>query len=213
MARQMEARTEPQVEQAPARLPLLARLNARGLRLLMVADAVALYTILIAIIWLRVLLGGFLGAPLLNYALGFGLTTVIFMAAYYFGGLYERELRLGQRALLPQVTSLTLGAWLIVSLLQFLLNRNPVPRSMLPLLLVFAIIAVAVNRLIARWLRLRNEGSPRVLLVGAPDDVNLAQSHLKDDDSRAVVVGQAAAPKDLPALVAATRATEVLLLN
>ncbi|MBA2529437.1 MAG: exopolysaccharide biosynthesis polyprenyl glycosylphosphotransferase [Euzebyales bacterium] len=211
MQSQQERRAAPA---EAARPPLLARLNARGLRLLIVADAVALFTLMAGLTWIRIVF--FEGVASLqpqNYAISFAAFTAIFVATYYFGGLYERELRLGHRPTLPQVASLTFGAWLIVSLAEFLTEKNPVPRITLPALLLSSIVAVASNRLIARRLRLRNEGPPRVLLVGAPDDVNLAQSHLKGDQSRAVVAGYAGDEHALLASVDAANADVVLLLS
>jgi lipopolysaccharide/colanic/teichoic acid biosynthesis glycosyltransferase len=52
-----------------------------------------------------------------------------------------------------------------------------------------------------------------VFLVGAPDEINLAQAHLEDDQSKAIVVGQSADPADLLANVREALATEVLLLS
>jgi lipopolysaccharide/colanic/teichoic acid biosynthesis glycosyltransferase len=51
------------------------------------------------------------------------------------------------------------------------------------------------------------------MLVGAPDDINLAQSHLRIDESRAIVVGHAANAEELVDRVEQTGATEVLLLS
>ncbi len=203
------------VARGPARRPpLLARLNARGFRLVMVADALVLFTLMAVLVRLRFLERS-PTYPLPLYAAGFAVFTAIYLATFYFGGLYERELRLGHRATLPHVASLSVGAWLIVVLAELLSSERflLVPRLSLPILLVAGIVGVTGNRFIARRLRWRRGGPPRVLLVGGPDDVNLAQTHLQGDQSRAVVVGHAADASQLLDKVERTGATEVLLLS
>ena len=76
-------------------LPLLGRLNRRGFRLVMLLDAMAVLGLAVgSMIWRE-------GAPpwptypLGAYALSFSVSTVIFITVFYFGGLYEREPRLG----------------------------------------------------------------------------------------------------------------------
>ena len=206
------------VKQEASKPLLLARLNAKGFRLLMVADALALFVSMVAVsaAWIyvideapRVRLTG----TFTEYAIAFALYGLIFIATYYFAGLYERELRLGQRAVLPQVASQSLGPWLLIGVAELLSERYFVPRGALPFLLVLAVLLVSGNRVIARYLRRRRGGPPRVLLLGAPDEINLAQSHLTDDESRAVVVGHAADARHLLTTVTETEATEVLLLS
>ena len=206
-------------------MPLLARLNARGFRLVMLADALVLFAAMALLTWVRIAYAPVfqrflpfaqedsLTAPLRNYALGYATFTMLFLASYYFGGLYERELRLGQRPVLPQVASLTFGAWLIVALAEFLTNRNFVPRSMLPALLITATLGVTLTRWLSRQERRRRLGPPKVLLVGAPDDLNLAHDHLKGDPSCAIVAGQATTSRELIERVEQAGASEVLLLS
>ena len=210
--------------------PLLARLNAKGFRLLMAADAIALFTSMasVAAVWLYLLdpdrtgrRGVRLTGSLTQYAVAFAVFTLIFIATYYFGGAYEREPRLGPRAVFPQIASLSFGAWLLVNVLQLtvvpaLLNKEQlyfIPRPTLPWVLVVIVLLVSANRMLARRLRRARGGPPRVLLVGAPDEINLAQRHLEDDQSKAVVVGQAADAKALLRRVEQSQATEVLLLS
>ncbi|MPZ72779.1 MAG: exopolysaccharide biosynthesis polyprenyl glycosylphosphotransferase [Nitriliruptorales bacterium] len=194
--------------------PLLARLNARGFRLLMAADAIVLFTTMAGLTAARILyFNGRLNGPIRNYTIAFVLFTAIFVATYYFAGAYERELRLGQRAVLPQMASLSFGAWLIVALVLLVTERNFIPLSAFPTVLVVSVLGVSANRFIARRLRRSRGGPSRVLLVGAPDEINLAQTHLEGDQSRAVVVGQAPDAKALLTRVEQAEATEVLLLS
>ena len=184
----------------------------------MVMDAVVLYTSMAVASWayiyvfddaVRIRTTG----TLTQYGVAFAVYSLIFIATLYFGGAYERELRLGQRAALPQVASLSLGAWLIMALVQLLTNRYFIPRAVLAVVLVAIVLGITANRLIARRMRRNRGGPPRVLLVGAPDEINLAQTHLEGDESRAVVVGQAADAKALLTRVEQSGATEVLLLS
>ena len=204
---------------------MLARLNARGFRLLMLADALVLFTSMAVLTWLRISYSEFFGrilpfaqensptASLRNYAIGYVAFTLVFVATYYFGGMYERELRLGQRAVLPQVASLTFGAWLIVALVELFSGEFFVPRTMLPALLIAATVGPTMTRWLSRQTRRRRLGPPKVLLVGAPDDLNLAHDHLKGDPSCAIVVGQAATSNELLERVEHSGASEVLLLS
>ena len=199
------------------RVPILARLNARGFRLLMVADALTLYAVMAAVVTGRIMLPGrFRGSfngPVRNYLIAWALFTVFFLATYYFGGLYERELRLGQRPELPHVASVTFGAWLILGVAELVLERNWIPVGALPVFLVVAVLGVTGNRFVSRQLRRRRLGPPRVLLVGPPDDINLANSHLQSDPTYAQVVGQCASTDEVVGKVGATGASEILLLS
>ena len=200
--------------ESPTVVPLLGRLNRRGFRLLMLADALVVFgTMAGTVAFYLVVRNRSLTYAATEYAAWFAGFTLVFIATYYFGGLYERELRLGFRPALPQVTSLSIFPWLVLALTEFLTGRNWVPRGALPWVLVSSVLGVAFSRQLSRWLRRRRGGPPRVLLVGAPDDINLAQTHLKGDPSCAVVVGQGAHPDELEQRVRETKATEVLLLS
>ena len=196
------------------RLPLLARLNAKGFRLLMVADVLVLYGTMTAMTAARIAFDDRgLNGPIRNYAIAFGIYTVLFVATYYFSGAYERELRLGQRPALPQMASLSFGAWLLIALIQLVTERNFIPLSVLPIVLVVSVLGVSATRWLSRAARHRRLGPPKVLLVGAPDEINLAQAHLEEDQQRATVVGHAADAKGLLGQVEQSEASEVLLLS
>ena len=139
VAQQQDVHGVTRVPEEAAKPPLLARLNARGFRLVMAADAVFLYVAMVGVTAGYIaFFDGRTNGPLRNYGIAYVLFTLIFVATYYFGGGYERELRLGQRAILPFVSSLTLGAWLIVALMQLATQRNFLPR---PALLAFLVVA------------------------------------------------------------------------
>ena len=89
-----------------ADVPLLGRLNRRGFRLVMLLDFLAVLGLAVASMLWRYGAPPWPTYPLGAYALSFGVSTVIFITAFYFGGLYEREPRLGERRCCPGGTSL-----------------------------------------------------------------------------------------------------------
>jgi exopolysaccharide biosynthesis polyprenyl glycosylphosphotransferase len=191
---------------------LLTRLNARGIRLLQPADGLALFASMVAIN-----LGRF-GVdwptyPLSHYMVGFATATAVCLAVFYFGGLYEREAGLGSRPRLPRIMALTAIAVLVCGGLALVTGRYLMPRINLAVLFVVGSFVLAANRRIARWLHVRKVGLPKVLLVGAPDEVNLARKHLDVAGAHWVVAGEAAGVDGLPERVAATGATDILVLS
>jgi exopolysaccharide biosynthesis polyprenyl glycosylphosphotransferase len=204
---------------ASAEAPLLTRLNARGFRLLMVADTAVLIGVMVLTMVARF---GFTWPdyPLRHYAVGFAAAAALHLGVYYLGGLYERELRIGNRPQLPRITMLTLvavlfdGAAALLTATPDAPGRYLMPRANLAVLFVLGSMGLAANRRIARWLRRQREGPARVLLVGAPDDANLARSHLDGDGSRtATVVGVMTSSRRLLIEVEQRGATEVLLVS
>jgi exopolysaccharide biosynthesis polyprenyl glycosylphosphotransferase len=186
-------------------------LRARGFRTLFVADAVALYTAMVAINLVRF---GFSWPtyPLSHYVVGFAIATVIHLTVGYFGGLYEHEPRLGQRVWLPRVAWITAVAVLLDALAALLANRYLMPRGNLVAFLVVATLALTGTRWLSRRLVRRRAGLPRVLLVGDPREVALAAEHLVEDQV-ADVVGEAPVGADVLALVHEHGASEVILLS
>ncbi len=116
--------------------------------------------------------------PLSAYLLSFSVSTLIFIFAFYFGGLYEREPRLGGAAVLPRAARLSLAAGSFVALLNLALGgllrqrgssigrALPFPIPNLVAVIVLAGVAVAINRAIVHAMRTRREGPPRVVLAG-----------------------------------------------
>jgi lipopolysaccharide/colanic/teichoic acid biosynthesis glycosyltransferase len=191
---------------------LLQHLRTRGFRWLQIADAVVLLAVMAGINVVR------FGAhwptyPLDHYALGFVVATAIHLVVYYFAGLYEPELRLGHRPWLPRVGAATLIAVLLDALAALITGRYLMPRVNLIALLIVASLLLTANRRLSHWVRLRRGGAPRVFLVGAPDDVNLARAHLHESDRTAQIVGESTTTTALEYAVDEAGATDVLLLT
>jgi lipopolysaccharide/colanic/teichoic acid biosynthesis glycosyltransferase len=187
-------------------------LRSLGFRYLHVIDAVSLYLLMVAITVLRFGLD-WPTFPRSHYLIGFGLATAIHITVYYFGGLYEYEQRLGRPPWLPRASMLTFIAVLGDAAVALLTDRYLMPRANLIVLLVAASLLVTFNRWVARSLRSRRFGRPRILLVGAPDDIELARSHLADSESSAQVVGQTDRASEILSQIDQDGATDVLLLS
>jgi lipopolysaccharide/colanic/teichoic acid biosynthesis glycosyltransferase len=218
------ATAPPRAVVADAPTPLLARLNRRGFRLVMVADVVALLVVMVGSMVVRYDWDWpTYSGP--TYAVSMTITLGVFLAALYFGGLYEREPRLGAPAVLPRVARQTLAAGGLVALLRLatpgLVRETRLPADAgfaLPIpnlvaLIVIGAVAMAGNRWLAHQLRTRREGPPKVVLGGQPADLDVARSHLAADAARAEVVAEVADPAALVATVERTGATDVVVVS
>jgi exopolysaccharide biosynthesis polyprenyl glycosylphosphotransferase len=185
-----------------------------GFRFLGVLDAIALYALMVAISFVRFGFGWDWDTyPLSRYFVGFAIATMIHLIVNYFTGLYEREPRLGQRPWLPRC-ALATGIGVAVQALAFVaLDRYLMPRLNLAVFFVLASVALVINRRISRGLARRRQGPPRVVLVGEPGSLALAQDHLVESDRDAVVVAVVDGPQRLAATVEHHAATDVLLLD
>jgi lipopolysaccharide/colanic/teichoic acid biosynthesis glycosyltransferase len=202
----------------------LARLNRRGFRLLMVADVLVLVAVMVGSMWFR-FRWDWPSFPLVTYLASMQVTLAVFVAALYFGGLYEREARLGAPPALPRAARQTLAAGGLVALLRLaapgLVLALELPRSFtfaLPIpnlvaLIVLGAIGVAANRWLAHVLRTRREGPPRVVLAGDPADLEVARAHLAEDAGRALVVGTVTDPDDAVAAVERAQATDLVVVS
>ena len=203
---------------------LLGRLNRRGFRLVMVADLLALWVVMLGTMLVR------FGTdwptyPVPTYLVSFAIASVIFLASMYFGGLYEREPRLGAPSPLPRAARQTLAAGGLIALLNLSatgLAREvglttsralPFPITNLVVLIILGAIAVSLNRWLALQLRNRREGPPRVVLAGNVDNLETARSHLAMDTRRAVVVAEHDEPDDLLGAVEEAGATDVVIVT
>ena len=191
---------------------LLGRLNQRGFRLIMLADAAAIAGALVVPMLVRHGLSWPSYSPT-TYAVGYAGIVAVHLLALYFGGLYERTPRLGARRELPGIARSATVAILIVSLVSLLSGVYLVPRGNLPFVLLLAAAGVTGGRALSARIRRRREGPPQVLIVGGPDDVDLARRHLEDAEHPAVVVGTHASADGLAKAVEATGATDVLLVS
>lgn len=148
-----------------------------------------------------------------EYLFGFAVVTVIHVVVAYFGGLYEREHRLGTTSRLARVAPLTAISVLIDAALSLGSEKFLMPRLNLVVFALVATAAIAFNRWLAQSLTTARFGRPRVLLVGSPDDIALAEAHLDETDRDAIVVGRRSNSSDLAAVVEDVAATDVLLLG
>lgn len=212
----------PAPEPAPR---LLTRLNRRGFRLVMVLDGLAVLGLTLLSMVYRFGLPPWPTYSNRDYAISFAVSTLVFVVTFYFGGLYEREPRLGGAAVLPKAARLSLTAGGFVALLNLALSglarrqedffgrALPLPITNLVAVIVLAGIAVAVNRAIVQTVRTRREGRPRVVLAGDRADLELAGEHLSENESELVVVAQVDDPYEIVDIVRREEATDVLLVS
>ena len=203
---------------------LLLRLNRRGFRLVMIADAFALTVIAIGSMLWR--FGtDWPDAPLANYLTSFALAIFVFLASLYFGGLYEREPRLGAPPVLPRAGQQALAAGGLVALLSLGLSgiarelglgpsrALPFPILNLGILIGVGAVAIAFNRRLVHFLRTRREGPPRVLLLGEPSEIAMALTHLEDERVPAEVVGTHTDLAEMLDTIRDKAATNVMVLS
>lgn len=191
---------------------VIRHLRTRGFRYLHLVDSISLFVLMILITIARFGLD-WPTFPRSHYFVGFAVATGIHVVVYYFGGMYQYEPRLGVPPWLPKVTLLTSIAVLSSAAVGLATGRYLMPRGNLVALLVLATAVVGLNRRIARRLRFRRFGSPRILLVGAPDDISLAREHLAESGRETTVAGQVADTAHLLDTVNRVGATDVLLLS
>lgn len=150
---------------------------------------------------------------MVDYLVGFAIVTVVHICVAYFGGFYEIDVRLGATSRLPRAASLTAIAILIDASLSLGSSQFLMPRLNLVIFAIAASCALATNRWLARRVMTARFGRPRVLLVGSPDDIQLAESHLDETDRDAIVVGRRSGTDGLAEAVETVKATDVLLLS
>ena len=203
---------EPQSGPAEAEAPVVAGLRRFGFRYLHLIDALTLFGLMIAITAARFGLD-WPTYPPSHYLGGFAIAVAIHMTVYYFGGLYEYEQRLGRPPWLPRAAMLTAVAVGIDGGVALLTGRYLMPRINLVVLLACASLLLAFNRGLARSLRSRRFGRPRVLLVGIPDDIERARRHLRESEPDTEIAGQTSDLGRVAAEVERADATDVLLIT
>jgi lipopolysaccharide/colanic/teichoic acid biosynthesis glycosyltransferase len=215
------------LEDETQELPLLSRLNERGFRLVMVMDMVVLFAIMVGTMLVRFTRVGQTWprgpAPDFPYTtsaylLSFAVLAGLHFAMFYFGGLYERDPRLGYPPTLPRAATLSLAAILAFMAIAFVLGVPgvrplPAPTINLAILLVLGSLGVSANRWLVRWERRRKQGPPRLLLIGGPGEVEVAREHLRGDGDRVVVAGASSSPDGVVGRVTEVDATDVILLS
>lgn len=186
--------------------------HPRGFRWMYVVDIFVLFTAMVTISLLRWGLD-WPNYSLADYLIGFAIVTVVHVTVAYFGGLYEIDLRLGATSRLPRTASLTGIAILIDASLSLGSSKFLMPRLNLVVFAIVAATALAFNRWLAHRVLTARFGRPKVLLVGSPDDIELAEAHLVETDRDAIVVGRRSTTEHLADAVHQTGASDVLLLG
>ncbi len=216
--------TEGASSEASFTASLIRGLNQHGIRLVMVADLFWLVAITIGTMLVR--FGtDWPTAPVPLYLLSFAVAVAVFQMSLYFGGLYEREPRLGAPPVLPRAVRQTLGAGGLVALLTLAVTglarelgvdtarALPFPIPNLLVLIGLGAVAVAGNRRLVHLLRTRREGPPRAVLVGPPEAIAAARGHIERADDGARIVAEVSRAEDVASAVVEHGATDVLLLS
>ena len=164
---------------------LYLRLWHAGFRWLYLIDAIFMFTIMVLVNLIRF---GTDWPEKMEMWIGIVVATFIFQFVFYFGGLYEKQVRLGQRMWFSNVAVMTFVGIIIISVLTLPTGRYPVPRANLPAVGILIALAATGSRELSRKLRTRRFGPPRVLLVGSDHQTQLAAEHLNDSDRGAIVV-------------------------
>jgi len=144
---------------------------------------------------------------------GMVVATAVLQVVFYFGGLYEKQVRLGHRMWFSRVAGLTLVGLTLGLLVVLPTGRYAVPRANLAAVGIGVSLVATGTRLLSRRLRSRRFGPPRVLLVGSRSETDLAAAHLAESDRAAVVAGHARVDADLGAAVARHDATDVVFVG
>ena len=164
---------------------LYLRLWHAGFRWLYLIDAIFMFTIMVLVNLIRF---GTDWPEKMEMWIGIVVATFIFQFVFYFGGLYEKQVRLGQRMWFSHVAVMTFVGIMIISVLTLPTGRYPVPRANLPAVGILIALAATGSRELSRKLRTRRFGPPRVLLVGSDHQTQLAAEHLSESDRGAIVV-------------------------
>jgi lipopolysaccharide/colanic/teichoic acid biosynthesis glycosyltransferase len=189
---------------------LYHRLFRAGFRWLYVLDAVGLLVTMVVVMVVR--FGTDWSDPWSQGA-GVVVATAILQTCFYFGGMYERQQRLGQRMWFSKIAVLTFVGLAISFAVILPTGRYPVPRANLAFVGVLVALVATFNRELARRLRSRRFGPPKVLLVGAVEETRLAAEHLVESDRDAIVVAEVPFDVDLIYEVDRHGATDVVFVG
>ena len=183
------------------------RLWHAGFRWLYVVDALGVFSILVVVMAVR--FGTDWPEPAASWV-GIVVATALIQVVFYFGGLYEKQVRLGQRMWFSRVAGLTLVGLAVSAVLVLPTGRYPVPRANLPAVGVLVAFFATGSRELSRRLRARRFGPPRVLLVGSDQQTLLAAEHLDESDRDALVAARVVDRDELLADVDRHEATDVV---
>ena len=186
------------------------RLWHAGFRWLYVVDALGVFSILVVVMAVR--FGTDWPEPAASWV-GIVVATALIQVVFYFGGLYEKQVRLGQRMWFSRVAGLTLVGLAVSAVLVLPTGRYPVPRANLPAVGVLVAFFATGSRELSRRLRAGRFGPPRVLLVGSDEQTLLAAEHLDESDRDAVVAARVVDGDEVLADVDRHRATDVVFVD
>ena len=156
-----------------------------GFRWLYLVDALAMLLIMFLVMLVRF---GRTWPDKKEIWIGMFIAILILQTIFYFGGLYEKQVRLGQRMWFSRVAGMTLLSLGVLGVLVLPSGQHPIPRGNLPAVGLLSAFAATGNRELSRKLRARRFGPPKVLLVGSREQTQLAADHLSDSDREAVVI-------------------------
>ena len=186
------------------------RLWHAGFRWLYVVAALGVFSVLVVVMATR--FGMDWPEPAASWT-GIVVATVLVQVVFYFGGLYEKQVRLGQRMWFSRVAGLTFVGLAVSAVLVLPTGRYPVPRANLPAVGVLVAFFATGSRELSRRLRAGRFGPPRVLLVGSDEQTLLAAEHLDESDRDAVVAARVVDGDEVLADVDRHRATDVVFVD
>ncbi len=186
------------------------RLWRAGFRWLYLLDAVGILGVVVVVTLVR--FGTDWPSPG-DTVVGMVVATAVLQVVFYFGGLYEKQVRLGHRMWFSRVAGLTLVGLVLGLLVVLPTGRYAVPRANLAAVGIGVSMVATGTRLLSRRLRSRRFGPPRVLLVGSRGETDLAATHLAESDRAALVAGHVCPDADLNAAVQDHDATDVVFVG
>jgi len=199
---------------SPAALPepsgLYLRLWRAGFRWLYMLDAVGILAVTVLVTVVR--FGTDWPEPG-ELLVGMVALTAILQLVFYFGGLYEKQARLGHRMWFARVVGLTLVGLAVGLVVVLPTGRYAVPRANLAAVGVGVVLVATTTRAMSRRLRSRRFGPPRVLLVGSSEQTALAASHLSETDRMAEVVAEVPVGAGVVTAADAHGATDVVFVD
>ena len=199
---------------SPAALPeptgLYLKLWRAGFRWLYVLDAVGIVAVTVLVTVVR--FGTDWPEPVALVA-GMVALAAILQVVFYFGGLYEKQARLGHRMWFARVVGLTLVGLAVGLVVVLPTGRYAVPRANLAAVGVGVVLVATATREMSRRLRSRRFGPPRVLLVGSAEQTALAASHLAETDRMAEVAAVVPVGAGVVTAAATHGATDVVFVD